>query len=67
MEAISESDSFTAWSERLVADLVESRSEKFQENLKKKYEVLKGAFISAQVLVFVFLVWIRHSFHFMCE
>lgn len=35
MEAISEFDSLTTCSKRTVADLVESRSEKFQENEKK--------------------------------
>lgn len=34
-EAISESDSLTTCSIRVEADLVESRSEKFQENEKK--------------------------------
>lgn len=42
MQAISESDSFTTCSKRDVADVVESRSEKFQENEKKKVKFSKG-------------------------
>ena len=57
-QAISAFDSLTACSKRVEADLVESRSEKFQENEKKKkkkkerkkvdliQKVLKGTFIS---------------------
>lgn len=46
MQAISESDSFTTCSKRDVADLVESRSEKFQENEKKKDEKISKAPLS---------------------
>lgn len=45
MKAISEFDSLTTCSKRVAADLVESRSEKFQENEKKMdliRKVLKG-------------------------
>lgn len=55
MKAISEFDSLTTCSKRVAADLVESRSEKFQENEKKwtwygKFSKGKGTFIFLQFL-----------------
>lgn len=59
MEVISEFDSLTTCSKRVVADLVESRSEKFQENEKKKVDlirkVLKGTVISFVIFCLVLL------------